>query len=81
LLRLRFLVAEALDEPLESHEVRLNAVGIFLRVHHPRRFLAAPRVPRSGEERAAACDDFEGRGCDRLEEPTVMRDQDHRGVE
>ena len=54
---------------------------LLLRVQHPRRLLAAPGVPRAREERAAARDDLERRGRHRLEEPAVVRDEDHRRVE
>ena len=39
------------------------------------------RVPRPGEEGAAAGDDLERRRCDGLEEPPVVRDENHRSIE
>src|SRR5581483_9336997 len=81
LLRLVLLRAEPLDEALEARDVGLDADDLLLRVQHPRRLLAPPGMPRTGEERAAAGLDLERRRRHRLEEPAVVRDEDHRRVE
>ena len=46
-----------------------------------RRLLDPPHVPRPGEEERAPRLELEHAGRDRLEEPAVVRDQDHRRVE
>ena len=81
LLRLVLLRAEPLDEALQPLDVAGDALRLLLRVQRARRLLAAPRVPRPGEERAASRDDLHRRRRDRLEEPAVVRDEDHRRVE
>ena len=81
LLRLALLVAEPLDEPLEAGDVGLRTLDLLLRVHHPRRLLAPPRVPRAGEERPAPGLELERRRRHRLEEPAVVGDEDHGRVE
>ena len=81
LLRLVLLGAEALDEPFEARDVDRDAVGGLLRVLRALRLLEPPRMPGAGEERRAARDQFERRVRDRLEEPAVVRDEDHAGVE
>ena len=53
----------------------------FCGVQRARRLLAAPRVPRPREEGRAAGGQLQRRGRHRLEEPAVVRDEDHRGVE
>ena len=81
LLRLVLLGPEALDEALEAHDVGLHARDLLLCVEHPRCLLAPPGVPRAREERAATGDHLERRRRHRLEEPAVVRDEDHRRVE
>ena len=81
LLGLVLLVTEPLDEALEPHDVGLGARDLLLRMHHPRRLLAPPGVPRAGEERPAAGLDLERRRRHGLEEPAVVRDEDHGRVE
>ena len=54
---------------------------LLLRVQRARRLLAPPCVPRPGEERRAPGGQLQRRGRHRLEEPAVVRDEDHGGVE
>ena len=81
LFRLVLLGTEPLDEALEPDDVGLHALHLLLRVQGPRSLLAPPRVPRAGEERRAAGVELERRRRHRLEEPTVVGDEDHRCVE
>jgi hypothetical protein len=78
---LRRLVAEPLDEPLEPGEL----LGLPLRrlrlVQVPRRLLATPDVPGAGEVDGPAAIELEHRGRHRLEEPAVVRDEHHAGVD
>src|SRR5438105_13777833 len=76
-----FLVAEALDEPLEARDV-LRVPRRGLRgLGHASRLLAPPIVPGAGEvDRAAALELEHGRRH-RLQEPAVVRDEDDRRVE
>ena len=56
-------------------------VGRLRRVGRALRLLAAPGVPGAGEVRRASGFELERRVGDRLEEPAVVRDEDHRRVE
>ena len=78
-LRLGVLRAEPLDEPLELRDL----LGVALRAPGRvdwalRRLLAPPEVPLAREEDRAAAVELEHRGRHRLEEPAVVRDEDHR---
>ena len=75
------LVAEALDEALEPRDVDVDPLRRRRRRREPRRLLAAPVVPRACEIGRPAGFELEHRGRDRLEEPPVVRDDDHRGVD
>ena len=81
LLGLRLLVAEAVDEALEPRDVGVVARHRLGRVEHPRRLLAPPDVPLPGEVRRAPGVQLQDGGRRRLEEPAVVRDQDHGRVE
>src|SRR5579859_3863534 len=81
LLRLLLLVTEALDEALEARDVSLHAHDLLLRVQRTSGFLQPPCMPRSGEERRAAGDELHRRRRHSFEEPPVVRDEDHRGVD
>ena len=81
LLRLRLLVAEALDEPLEAGDVDLVAGDCLAGGDRPRGLLAAPLVPRPAEEERPPALQLEHGRRHRLEEPAVVGDEDDRGVE
>ena len=53
----------------------------FACVQQPRRLLLAPDVPLAGEEGRAAALQLEHGGRDGLEEPAVVRDEDHGRVD
>ena len=75
------LVAEALDEALEPCDVDVDPLRLGRGGGQARGLLAAPVVPRAGEVRRAAGFELEHGGRDRFEEPAVVRDEDHRGVD
>ena len=81
LLGLALLVAEPLDEALEPHDVGADPLCRLRRVGGAGRLLEPPDVPRPGEEERAAGLELEHAGRDRLEEPAVVRDEDHGRVE
>jgi hypothetical protein len=81
LLRLRFLVAEAGNEPLQTRDVLGDAVGGLLRRDRSRGLLATPVVPRAGEVVHSARRELEHGRRHRLQEPAVVRDEDNCGVE
>ena len=81
LLRLRLLVPEPLHEALESLDVLCHPLGGLLRVSGPLGLLAAPGVPRPRKVRRPAGLELEGCVRRRFEKPTVVRDDDARGVE
>src|SRR5581483_6233469 len=81
LLRLRLLVPEAIDEPLEPSDVRVVALDRLRRVEHPRRLLMPPSMPLPREVRRASCFELEHGSRGRLEEPAVVGDEDHGRVE
>ena len=81
LLRLALLVAEALDEPLEPLDVVGDAVDGLRRRSGSGRLLATPFVPGAGEELRPARRELEHCRRDRLEKPSVVRNQDDGGVE
>ena len=81
LLRLRFLVAEPLDETLEAGDVDAHAVGGLAGRRRACRFLLSPFVPRPGEVVRSARRQLEHRRRDCLEEPAVVSDEDDRGVD
>ena len=81
LARLGRLVAEALDEALHPGDLRLLLLDLLAELDLARGRLAAPRVPRAREEARAPGLELQHRGADRLEEPAVVRHEDHRGVE
>jgi hypothetical protein len=81
LLGLRVLGAEALDEALQARDVLRLPRRLLLEVQRPRRLLAPPDVPLAGEEHRAPAVELEHRGRHRLEEPAVVRDEDHGRVD
>ena len=81
LLRLRLLVPEALHEPLEARDVDGHALGRPRRGRCALCLLAPPLVPRAGEVVGAARRELEDGGRDGLEEPAVVRHEDHGRVE
>ena len=81
LLRLRLLVPEPVDEPLEPGDVGVVALDRLRRVERARRLLAPPDVPLAGEVGRAAGFELEHRGRRRLQEPAVVRDQDDGRVQ
>src|SRR5205823_6185185 len=81
LCRLVLLGAEPFDEALEPRDVRGRARNFFLCMQRARRLLAPPHVPRSWKERRATSAQLERRRRHRLEEPAVVRDEDHGRVE
>ena len=81
LARLRRLVAEPLDEALEPRELLGLALRRLRLVQVARRLLAPPDVPRAGEVDRLAALELEHRRRHRLEEPAVVRDEDHAGVD
>ena len=81
LLRLRFLVAEPLDESLQPLDVGADPLHALRRGLGPCRPLEPPLVPGAGEVEAAAALELEHRRRHRLEEPAVVRDEDHRRVD
>ena len=81
LLRLRLLVAEARDEALEARDVLRVPRRLLRRGLQARRLLDAPGAPRPGEVGRLSRFDLEHGGRRRLEEPAVVRDEDHAGVE
>src|SRR6478609_6053493 len=81
LLRLRGLVAEALDEALQALELLglpRRRLGLMDRAS---RLLTPPDVPRAGEVDRLPAFDLEHGGRYRFQEPAVVGDEDHRGVE
>ncbi len=79
--RLRRLVAEPFDEALEPGELlRLPLCGLRL-VEVARRLLAPPHVPRAREVDGLAALELEHRRGHRLEEPAVVCDEDHAGID
>ena len=81
LLRLRLLVAEPRHEALEPLDVVADAVELRRGRRRARRLLTAPGVPRPVEEERLRAAQLEHGGRDGLEEPPVVRDEDHGGVE
>src|SRR5581483_1200309 len=81
LLRLRLLVPEAIAEPLQPRAVGVVPLERLRRVEHPPRPLPPPDVPLPREVRGAPCLELEHGGRRRLEEPAVVGDEDHGGVE
>ena len=81
LLREALLVTEPLDEPLEPRDLLSLPRGRLRLVDRARRLLAPPDVPRAREVERLAAFQLEHRRRHRLEEPAVVRDEDHRGVE
>ena len=81
LLRLRGLVAEALDEALEALELLGLPGGRLGLVNRAGRLLATPDVPRAGEVDRLPALDLEHGGRHRFEEPAIVGDEDHRRVE
>ena len=81
LLRLRLLVAEPRHEPLEPLDVVRDPVELRRRRRRAGRLLATPRVPGAVEEERLRPAELEHRGRHGLEEPAVVRDEDHGRVE
>ena len=81
LLRLVLLGAEALDEALEPRDVDRDAVGGLLRVLARCAFSSRHACQGPAKNVARPADELERRVRDRLEEPAVVRDEDHAGVE
>ncbi len=81
LLRLRVLRAEPLDEALELRDLLGVALRGTRRMLRPRGLLAPPDVPLPGEVDGAPAVELEDGGRDRLEEPAVVGDEDHGGVD
>ena len=73
--------AEPRDELLEPVDLGLLALDRAPERQLAGRLLLAPLVPGAGEELSTASLQLEHRGGHRLEEPAVVRDQDHRRVE
>src|SRR6185437_8465576 len=73
--------AEAGHEPLEPFDLRLLALDRAAEGQLARGLLLAPRVPGPGEEARAAALQLEHGGAHRLEEPAVVGDEDHGGVD
>jgi hypothetical protein len=85
-LRLRalgevLLVAEALHEALEAGDVDVDALCLGRRCGEACCFLAAPVVPGAGEVCGAAGLQLEHGSRHGLEEPAVVRDEDHGRVD
>ena len=79
--RLRRLVAEALDEALHAGDLRLLLLDLLAELDLARRRLAAPGVPRAGEEARAPGLELQDGRSHRLQEPAVVSHEDHRRVE
>ncbi len=81
LLRLGLLVAEPRHEPLETLDVVADTVELRRRRRRAGRLLTAPCMPRAVEEERLRPAELEHGGRHRLEEPAVVRDEDHGRVE
>ena len=79
--RLRLLVAEARHEPLEARDVGVVPGDLLAGGERPRRALAAPLVPRPGEEERPPGLQLEHCGRHGFEEPAVVGDEDDPGVQ
>ncbi len=78
---LRLLVPEALHEAFEARDVLRDTVGRLLGSGGPCGLLAPPLVPGACEEVRSSRGELEHRGGDCLEEPAVVRNEDHRRIE
>ena len=81
LLGLVLLVAEALHEAFEPGDVHVEPIERLLGVLSPRGLLHAPLVPRPFEVQRPTARELEHAVRHRLEEPAVVGNEDHGGVE
>ncbi len=75
------LVAKAFDEALEPGDVGVVALDRLVGRERARSLLASPLVPRPGEVERASALELQHGGRDRLEEPAVVRNEDHACIE